>query len=339
MLRTKRGPRFSLPLFLPVWEKRTTPISPAEIMAEAGARGFIVNAFYLWRDRAVRQPFLDGLTLRDYLGVDCFTMTDSGAFQGFQQRVILNHKKIVSFQNAIGTDVISPLDLVGTPGEKVSVARSKAEVTLKRIRESMDRATTSTMAGVQQGGRHAELRRWCTEELLKLGIEYLAIGSLVPFFTRKHNIGFAFETIREARAMCGDGMPIHVYGSGDPLEIPFFAAMGANIFDSSSYAHYAIGGWYMTPFGAVQTAEALERSGFDCGCPVCAGRTTAERIAPGERDLMRHNLHVIHRTVEEVGRRAAAGTLDDFLAEILTVHEKVFPEDDLVRSWQAAHGG
>ena len=336
VIETRRGTTHSLPIFLPVCEQGTTPISVEDMLA-LGARGFISNAFFLYRERETRKRVLAGeYRLRDYLGLaedhPYLLMTDSGAYQSFRQRVLLDNKKIVSFQDALGADIISPLDLVGNVGEGLEESRKKTGVTLKRCRQGLERAKTSILAGVQQGGRHPEIRRWCLQELLDAGFEYIAIGSLVPFFTRKRNIGMAFSIIREAREMAGPTFPLHIFGSGDPLEVPFFAACGGNVFDSSSFAHYALSGNYMTPFGAVDSPDSLSAISWTCPCPACA------EDFPSFSDvqaLTRHNLAVILKALDDVSRAAEENRLHDHLNAILETHTRLFQDERLATAWRA----
>jgi len=263
-------------------------------------------------------------------------MTDSGAYQGFNRPLLLRNRKIVAFQDAIGADIVSPLDLVTPPGDTRTVAEKKLASTIKRVREAQQYCRRGILAGVQQGGRFRDLRRQGVEELMALGIEYLALGSLVPFFNVNHHLTFVAEVIRDARAVAGPDMPIHVFGAGDPVELPFLAACGADIFDSSSYGHYAEGGWYMTPYGAFRDAAALAASGITCDCRVCAAQQDRERLLADATSLRRHNLWTIMATVRRIRSARRDGAVPALLAEVLERHARLFPDSELPGSWAAA---
>jgi len=337
VLRIRRGQRFELPLFLPVYQPHKAASSVTEWRDELRVEGCIVNAYFLYKDRDTRQRFMAGLDLHDYIGFDGLIMTDSGAYQGFNRPLLLANKKIVAFQNTIGADIVSPLDLVTPPGDKRSVAERKLESTLKRIREAKPLCQRGTLAGVQQGGRFRELRCRCVEALMEIGVDYLAIGSLVPFFNRNHNLAFVAEVIRDARRIAGEGMPMHVFGAGDPVELPFLVALGADIFDSSSYGHYAAGGWYMTPYGAVSELEQLEQTGFRCSCAVCGDSVSLESILCDESALRVHNLSTIMSTLRRVREALRMGSLSGLLSDVLSRHSAVFPDSDLGPSWYEAN--
>jgi 7-cyano-7-deazaguanine tRNA-ribosyltransferase len=294
----------------------------------------MANAFFMYKDREMRRRFAEGLTLAEHLGFDGLLCTDSGAFQGFRGKLYLSNRKIVAFQDSIGTDIAAPLDLVTPPGDKRSVAERKLAKTQERIREGLAIVRRSLLAGIQQGGRFMDLRRRSVAELVEMGVEYLGLGSLVPFFNRNHDLAFVGRVIRDARAAAGPDLPIHVYGAGDPCELPFMAAMGADIFDSSSYAHFANSGWYMTPFGALATPGRLVAGEYECACPACAG-ASPEKLFASRDALTLHNLWTICNTVDRIGTAMRDDRLDEMLGGILATHAEWFPESALASSWEA----
>ncbi|MEX2187970.1 MAG: tRNA-guanine transglycosylase, partial [Pirellulales bacterium] len=207
------------------------------------------------------------------------------------------------------------------------------------IRAALPLVENSTLAGVQQGGRFLDLRRRSTEELTAMNVRYLAIGSLVPFFNRNHDLKFVGDVLRDARAIIGPDVPMHVYGAGDPVEIPFFVALGADIFDSSSFGHYARKRAYMTPYGAVDRVDVLAAGEYRCACRVCRDRSDWDALLGDERRLAEHNLWTICETIRGVRRALAEGRLDAMLVEIVERHAAWFPESALRPTWEALHGG
>lgn len=326
------------PLYLPVYQPRDSIVDMEHWVPTFGVQALILNAFFLYKNREVKKRFAEGMRLKDHIGFDGVVMTDSGAFQGLKRPLYLKNKKIVAFQDSIGADIISPLDLISPPWDKRSVAEGKLNATLKRVKEALDLAENSLVAGVQQGGRFVDLRKRATDELLEMGAQYLALGSLVPFFNKNHDIELVCRVIADARDQAGDGIPMHVYGAGDPVELPFLAAAGADIFDSSAYGHYAQQGWYMTPFGALQDLAPLETTDWRCDCRFCTELGPAGVLAD-TRALGWHNLHTVTKTVTAVGEAVRAGTLDTMLESITAQHAVWFPESALPASWERFAGG
>lgn len=332
-LRTPSGRELRLPLFLPVYQANSIFQAFQEEEARTRIEGCIVNAFFLYKQRELREVLGHTTTIHEYLAFDGLVMTDSGAFQQFSRALYLSNKSIVSFQRRIGADVISPLDVVTSPGENHQTVLKKVDATARRVKEAQRYAEGTLLAGVQQGGRFHDLRQRSTEQMLELGVDYLAIGSLVPFFTRKHDLRFVAKTLRATRAQVGESLPIHVYGAGDPLELPFFAHFGADVFDSASYAHYARGGWYMTPFGSLSDPAPLADGRFECACSACAAGGAAAVFADAGK-LALHNLETILGVAHEIRGAVAAGTLEDLIERSLTVHDEWFPDSPLRGHWE-----
>lgn len=333
--RTRAGQSHPLPLFLPVYQPRERTFQLAAWEGEPAIEGIIVNAYFLYKQRELRRRLAAEGSLKQFVDFPGLVVTDSGAFQGLTRQLHLSNKDIVRFQDAIGSDVIAPLDLITPPGDRRTVAESKLRVTEKRVAEGLALVERGMLAGVQQGGRFLDLRHQGVCRLMELGIEYLAIGSLVPFFTKNHDLLFPAAVLTDARREAGPAMPMHVYGAGDPCELPFLFACGATIFDSASYGHYAHGGWYMTPYGALTEPGPVLAGEFSCGCPVCR-EVPVPQVFGDEAKLGRHNLWTICETVR--GLRALAGDrarLHARLEEILQVHAGWFPGSRLVPSWRS----
>jgi 7-cyano-7-deazaguanine tRNA-ribosyltransferase len=334
IFRTRGGLEVQLPLFMPVYQPRNPVFQLAAWEGDPKIEGIIVNAYFLYKQRELRRQLAQDSSLKAFVGFPGLVTTDSGAFQALTRQLYLNNRDIVRFQDAIGSDVISPLDLITPPGDKRSVATDKVRVTQKRVVESLRLVEHGIAAGVQQGGRFLDLRHEAVCQLMELEIEYLAIGSLVPFFNTNHDMAFPAAVLTDARREAGPDIPIHVYGAGDPCELPFMVACGATIFDSASYGHYAEGGWYMTPYGSLTDSGPIRAGEFRCHCPVCVAGPV-EAVFADKTKLMWHNLWTILQTVDRMKMLIAHPTeLDAHLEEILEVHRAWFPTSRLEASWR-----
>ena len=324
-LRTASGNAVRLPVFLPVYQETFGSIA-AEQWQAYEIEACILNAYFMYKRRDLREAFAAGRTVQEHIGFHGVVMTDSGAFQGFSRQLYLDNRTIVRFQDQIGADIVSPLDLVTGPGDPRRIAEKKMLSTVRRVRQAAGVIRRGTLAGVQQGGRFRDLRQACTESLLEIGIAYLALGSLVPFFARNHDLTFIRQVVEDARAQAGPDLPMHIYGAGDPVELPFLTSFGANIFDSSSYAHYAADGWYMTPFGAIR--DPAERD-YACDCVVCAGGDGVSAVMADPSRLRSHNLATIMATMRRIRTAVDDDSLDNLCAEVLERHMRWFPTSRL----------
>lgn len=320
------GRRLPYPIFFPVHHRRQM-VSQESLDR---APGMISNAFFFYKDGEIRRQVAEGLRLRTLVPHEGVLMTDSGAFQGFNRPLHLSNRKIVAFQLQIGSDIVSPLDLVTGPWERRSVAEKKLASTQKRTLEAFALGDGRIIAGVQQGGRFLDLRQRALGDLLDAGARYIALGSLVPFLTRNHDIRLVIDIVRQAREMVGEGFPLHLYGAGDPVELPFFAMAGANVFDSSSFAHFALADWYMTPFGAVRTDE-IDRVEWRCPCAACA-EVEGDGRAWTDLDLCEHNFATVLGAIDAIREGQRTGTLPALLDRTLRHHALMFPSSGLMAS-------
>jgi 7-cyano-7-deazaguanine tRNA-ribosyltransferase len=334
LLTTAQGHSYELPLFLPVFEYGNEFVSIPELVERFGVQGIITNGYFYYKKREVKNALLQ-VGIKEFLGWPGLVVTDSGAFQQFSGPLYLANDTIIKFQDEIGSDIVSPLDVITLPGDKQTVAAKKLAATLKRIKEGLGLVRRGTLVGVQQGGRFMSLRGEALRELVAMGARYIALGSLVPFFNKNHDIRFVGKVIRQAREIVPAEIPMHLYGGGDPLELPFYIALGCNIFDSSSFIHYARDGWYMTPYGAVNTREHLATIGWGCTCPACAAGDVWEH----HKQLSDHNLFTILAVIQDSKRRLADGTLTDHLRHLIEVHERCFPNSLLPAAREELFGG
>jgi len=333
---TTDGTVYPTPLFLPVFQHGNPFISIEMLENEFCVKGLITNAFFLYKKREIKKTVLEQ-GIKKFLGFKGLVVTDSGAFQQFSGPLYLSNAKIIKFQQDIGVDVLSPLDLITPPGDNRTTATKKLESTLKRIEKGLALVDRAILIGVQQGGRFLELRGYALEKLVEFGVKYIALGSLVPMFNKNHNVEFIGKVLKQAREIVPPHIPIHLYGAGDPLELPFYIALGCDIFDSSSFIHYARGGWYMTPYGALEVQNIS--SGpmpYVCECPYCA--RFGEELRKDERMLALHNLRMILHVLQEVEQQINNGTLSDYLQRVIERHQQWFPQSQLARSWNALCG-
>ena len=330
LVTTAGGAAYPTPLFLPVFEHTNPLVTARELADDFGVVGVIANGFLLYKQRELREALTGpDLDVKHLLGFHGLVMTDSGAFQALSGNLYLKNAKIVRFQEAIGADIISPLDLITPPRDNWKIANRKVNQTLARVEEALRLVKRAVVAGVQQGGRFLDLRERAIRALVEMDVRYVALGSLVPFFGRNHHIRFAGQVIRQARAITPPDVPIHLYGAGDPVELPFYVALGCDVFDSSSFVHFARDGWYMTPYGA--SRDPAQVKDFTCPCPYCQAQGAA--VWENAALLARHNLWTIMDVVRRLGRLRDEGSLGDYLADVLDRHMRWFPESLLAVSW------
>jgi len=120
-------------------------------------------------------------------------------------------------------------------------------------------------------------------------------------------------------------IPLHLFGAGHPLTIPFAVALGCDTFDSASYMLYAKQERYITDDG---TRNLSDISVFPCNCEVCSKYTPDElRQMEGPEkinEIALHNLHAIKIEVDKVKQAIHEGRLWEYVLKKARAHPKLF---------------
>jgi len=235
-------------------------------------------------------------------------MTDSGAFQQHAYgSVEVGPEEILAFQETIGSDIATILDVFTEPDTPHEIASEALRTTLERARTG--RATrTGLLAVPVQGGPHVDLRAASAREASRLG-DVLAIGGVVPLLEQYRFV----ELVRQlaaARPELTPAAPVHLFGAGHPMTFAFAALFGVDLVDSSAYQKFARRGRLLLPEGTVALDEVAEAT---CHCFLCAELSLplVARLPPEERErrLAFHNLLTSAEEMARVRQAIRDGTL------------------------------
>ncbi|MEZ0394374.1 MAG: tRNA guanosine(15) transglycosylase TgtA [Desulfurococcaceae archaeon] len=309
VLRTRHG-NLETPYIFPVVDpRRQAP--PLQKIAELGFRGVITNAYLLLK-RTGAAP----LKVHEVLGWDGIVMTDSGGYQILSYGdVDVNNKQIVGYQMAIGSDIGVILDIPTGSAMSFEEAEGAVDETLKRAVEALPLIMQSDQlwALPVQGAPYLDLLTRAAARSAGLPYHIYAIGSPTVLL-EKYDYERLVEYVAIARALLPPHKPIHVFGVGHPMIIPYLVALGADLFDSASYILYARDNRYMTEWG---TKDLRELSYFPCNCPVCSRYTPQELLEMGVEErtelLALHNLHALAKEIRTVKEAIREGRLWELL--------------------------
>jgi 7-cyano-7-deazaguanine tRNA-ribosyltransferase len=297
-LETPHG-RLETPALLPVVhpdpERQSCP--PAEMGRRWGVRAVITSAYITWRTPPLREVAeRDGV--HRLLGFDGVVMTDSGAFQQHAYgSVEVGPEEILRFQNRIGTDIATVLDIFTEPEATEEEAADALRRTAERAAAARA-ARPGLLAVPVQGGPFPRLRAEAAAGASSLG-DVLAIGGVVPLLEQYRFVELA-RAVAAARPALAPEAVVHLFGTGHPMTFAFAALYGVDLFDSSAYHKFARRGKLLFPEGTVDLDGVAEAA---CFCALCAEHPLTEvagwPTAPREAHVSRHNLLV---SLEEVGR-------------------------------------
>ena len=163
-----------------------------------------------------------------------------------------------------------------------------------------------------------------------MGFQMLALGSPVEFM-ESYEYKLLAQMIIAAKKQMPHSIPLHLFGAGHPLTIPFAVALGCDTFDSASYMLYAKQLRYITDDG---TRHLSDISVFPCNCEICSKYTPDEftQLEATEKinQLAIHNLHAIKLEVDKVKQAIHEGRLWEYVIKKARAHPKLFEIIDVM---------
>jgi 7-cyano-7-deazaguanine tRNA-ribosyltransferase len=224
------------------------------------------------------------------------------------------------------TDFAIPLDKPTGYGLPRKKAEAYVNHTLKVSKTTLeDRDSNGQIwIGPIQGGEHFDLVERSTKSLVDMGFKMLALGSPVEFM-ESYEFKLLAQMIVSAKKQMPHSIPLHLFGAGHPLTIPFAVALGCDTFDSASYMLYAKQERYITDDG---TRYLSDISVFPCNCEICSKYTPNElRQLKGQdkiNEIAIHNLHAIKLEVDKVKQAIYEGRLWEYVIKKARAHPKLF---------------
>lgn len=307
-LKTKSG-TVETPLLFPVINPVAQLVPTRRMREEFGFEALITNAYLLKKHIGTQ---LKQDCLHDFLDFEGTIMTDSGAYQILVYGdVEVTPKEIVEFQETIGSDIATILDI--PTGWKVTEEHAEKTVdeTWKRAKALFKQKTREDIlwVGPIQGGRHLDLVAKSALQMGKLPFEIYALGSPTEVMER-YRFDVLVDMIMTAKMNLPIEKPVHLFGAGHPFMLALAIALGCDLFDSAAYALYAKQGRYMTETG---TSRLNELEYFECTCPKCVKSSPKELsdMSPDKVQmfLAEHNLYVTMVELKRIKQAIKDGRL------------------------------
>jgi 7-cyano-7-deazaguanine tRNA-ribosyltransferase len=307
-LKTKSG-TVETPLLFPVINPSIQPVPTRRLKEFFGFEAVITNSYILrkrYGDKVIEQG------LHKFLDYDGAVMTDSGAYQILVYGgVEVNQAEIVDYQERIGSDIATILDIpTGWHVPKEHAQETVAE-TLKRAKAffKLKKRPDILWVGPVQGGRHLDLVAKSAKAMGKLPFPIHALGSPTEVM-ESYRYDVLADMILTAKTNLPLERPLHLFGAGHPHMLALAVALGCDLFDSAAYALYARDGRYMTENGTWRIGEL---DYFPCQCPKCATATPKAvlEMSKPEREvfLAEHNLHVCVAELKRIKQAIRDGRL------------------------------
>ncbi|MDP3917816.1 MAG: tRNA guanosine(34) transglycosylase Tgt [Candidatus Woesebacteria bacterium] len=250
-----------LPVFFPDATRGLIKSLDTSDIESTKTKGILVNTYHLYKDLGIDYIKARG-GIKKFMNWKGFVISDSGGFQvgslikmnpsaGYvtnkgvmfkpvgEKRVLLTPEKSIEFQMNLGSDMVVALDDFTDPKATYEEAKISVDRTIlwaKRSKEEFDRICSTIkhiayskplILGVVQGGFFQDLRKYCCEELVKIGFDGFGYGGW-PINDDKT---FDYESAKTIADNTPKGYLLYGLGIGMPDEIVNLVKLGYTIFD------------------------------------------------------------------------------------------------------------
>lgn len=256
-----KGGRLKLPVFFPDATRAVVRSIDTTDLLETKTPGVLVNTYHLYKEVGTeRMKKLGGVKkMMNFTGA---VISDSGGFQigslikrnpklgkvtekgatfkpDGEGKVFLTPEESIRFQMELGVDMVVVLDDFDAPGanydeNKITVERtlnwakrSKTEFEKICKKKRLSEKKRPYLLGVVQGGRFRDLRKYCIDELVKIGFDGLGYGG-------EEKIG-GTQVNYDLAKFVADNTPkdylLYALGVGKPNDIVEMSRLGYDIFD------------------------------------------------------------------------------------------------------------
>ncbi|MGN1362661.1 MAG: tRNA guanosine(15) transglycosylase TgtA [Methanobrevibacter sp.] len=319
VLKTKHG-NVKTPALMPVIHPGKQTID----VKKYGADIVITNSYIIFKDEELKKIALEE-GVHKLINFDGPIMTDSGSFQlSVYGDIDIGNKEVIDFQEKIGTDIGTSLDIPTGPFVKREEAERDLEITIERAKEAVkykkENNISMLLNSVVQGSTFLDLREKCADELTKLDADLYPIGAVVPLM-EMYKYSDLVDVVMHSVSHLPDDVPRHLMGAGHPMIFALCAAMGCDLFDSAAYILYAEDDRLLSTRGTYRLEDLNE---MPCSCEVCSKYTPDElRALPKEERVQliaQHNLNVSFAELRTVRQAIYDGTLMELVEERCRAH-------------------
>ncbi|GMR04447.1 MAG: tRNA guanosine(34) transglycosylase Tgt [Thermodesulfobacteriota bacterium] len=332
---------FTTPVFMPVGTKATVKTMTPEELEDTGVDIILANTYHLYL-RPGHNVIKDLGGLHSFMNWQGPILTDSGGFQVFSlsnlrkidergvtfnshldgARYTLTPENTVEVQEALGSDIIMPLDECAPSGaDREYTVRSMNLTHRWALRsKAAKREEGPALFGIVQGGMFADLRRESAATLVEAGFDGYAIGGL--------SVGEEKDVMREMTYAAVEHLPEesprYLMGVGTPEDLVLGVEAGIDMFDCVMPTRNARNGTLFTSGGKL----VIKNSRFErdpepvdpeCACYTCSNYSRAylrHLFMAGEILAMRlntlHNLYYYTALMKDMQRAVREDAFGDF---------------------------
>ncbi|MDK1031253.1 MAG: tRNA guanosine(34) transglycosylase Tgt [Planctomycetia bacterium] len=295
-MRTAHG-TVETPAFIPVGTRATVKGLTCDQLTAVGVQIVLANTYHLMlRPGEGVVKALGGI--HRFMGWAGPVLTDSGGYQIFSlahlrriddeaavfqshidgERIVLTPERAIEVQEALGADIIMPLDhCVAYPCPQDHADEAVRRTTLwARRSAAAKRGASQALFGIVQGSVYPRLRRRSAQELARMDLAGYAIGGLSvgePFEEKLSALEAALEYLPRDRMR-------YAMGVGEPRDVLAAVQRGVDLFDCVLPTRNGRNGSAFTRDGPIRLRNKRFKSdegplSAECDCPACRSTSRA----------------------------------------------------------------
>ncbi|MHA2621528.1 MAG: tRNA guanosine(34) transglycosylase Tgt [bacterium JZ-2024 1] len=330
------------PAFMPVGTYGGVKAIFPRDLAEMGFRLVLANTVHLFF-RPGKEVIQKAGGIHRFLGWHGAILTDSGGFQVISMadlrhiteegvvfrspvdgtRALLSPEAVVAFQEAIGSDIMMPLDHPAPYPATEQETRDALERTTRWLERSLEARTRPELLifGIIQGGYDLRLRADSARMCLAYdaSLDGYAVGGLSFGEPKEMTLQMLSATLPHLPPE----KPRYLMGMGTPEDIRIAVELGVDLFDCVLPTRLGRHGTAFTSSGKISLKNARYREDFapldpECSCYACTrfSRAYLRHLYMGGEILASmlltlHNLHYYQQLVQAIRQEIVAHTSGD----------------------------
>lgn len=315
-LETSRGV-IETPVFMPVGTQATVKSLSPDELEDLGAQIILGNTYHLYlRPGVERIANLGGL--HRFMHWPRAILTDSGGFQVFSlakmrklqeegvvfqshidgSRHMISPEIATQVQMRLGSDIAMCFDECTSYPVTRQYARDSMQLTVRWAQrcKAVHNSEQQALFGIVQGSVYTDLRQECLDQLVEIGFDGYALGSLA--------VGESKEEMAAVLATVASQLPElrprYLMGVGTPQDLVEGVGYGVDMFDCVMPTRNARNGMLFTSRGNIQIknsryADDKRPIEEGCDCYTCRRFSRAYlRHLFMARELLAYRLNTIH---------------------------------------------
>ena len=342
------------PAFFPVATQGTVKGILPKDLDEIGISGLLVNSYHMFL-RPGTEIVKNSGGLHKFMNVKVPIITDSGGYQifslerlrrvddegvEFQSHVdgksfFLTPEDVIQIQLDIKPDVVVPLDECVKYPSDYKEAKQAVERTLSWLKKSKEYFKNKTSGdllffGIIQGSTYEDLRKYCLEEVEKIGVDGLCIGGLSvgePEDLRYNMLSLISQNADKQYLR-------YFMGYGRPTDILQAVSLGVDLFDCVVPTRYARTGTTFNSFGKMVIRNAPyvnDQRPIDeeCDCYVCRNFSRSyirhlinTKEISGVQLITYHNIYWYKQLMDKIRAAINDGVFAEFKDEFLAKYDE-----------------